>query len=390
LDPTLYTIVPANSSQAQQHALATYAPWGRGLDWETYCKLGSRGRTEGEWRKGGEVIVWVLVRWDDLQGDIYAGCETYRRKGLLKRQGTSIIQETSTYNVASVVTPVSHRCNGYATHLLRLLHYMIGPPESLPPFPIAWGRLPPRLPADVQTSVPRSLGSILWSDVGSSFYAKCTIGLDRPGWVTHWAQNHQISFRLRDPGPLPASIQWIYESDLPAVGAELLKATRAALSSADTRDHSILLTDPSSPGLLRFVPARGQWLDETLSGQVWPVRPVGMRISHGGAGDAIVLFALRCAMINDQLLLTCTHNVQPAHLPDILSALDVAAAMTGRTEAFVWGLEPESDGARMWMGIPGRDVRQARRAERMDNLLGCAWYGEGKGVITDGQMCSWA
>src|SRR6478735_7386595 len=115
---------------------------------------------------------------------------------------------------------------GFATRMLQLLHYMLADPVNLPPFPEAWGSHPPRpihqkpsphvsfpLPgqrsvslADLQRGIrpdflPAGIASILWSDVGYTFYEKCSIGETLPGWVADAKENTEIVWSLLPPVP---------------------------------------------------------------------------------------------------------------------------------------------------------------------------------------------
>lgn len=94
--------------------------------------------------------------------------------------GTSSPVDTISYGIASVFTEPKHRCKGYATHMVRLLHYVLASPEHLPPFPAVWGA-PPAV-----DGFRNARFSSLYSGVGPTFYAKALKGEGEgaePGWI---------------------------------------------------------------------------------------------------------------------------------------------------------------------------------------------------------------
>jgi hypothetical protein len=119
----------------------------------------------------------VPIHHDDST-DLLAHCETFRRKSItqsLKSDPSNVIS----YGVASVYTPAEHRGKGYARQLLQLLHYIIAPHASLPPFPTSWGTKPVIGPMDAAFSV-------LYSGIGEKYYTNCRQGegpSGRAGWI---------------------------------------------------------------------------------------------------------------------------------------------------------------------------------------------------------------
>ena len=89
------------------------------------------------------------------------------------------VEEVVGYAIASVFTRSVSRRQGYASHMMRLLHWVLAPRHLLPArFPAEWGEAPtPRdWAGDAQFS-------ILYSDVGPEFYTRCgpVIG-QHSGW----------------------------------------------------------------------------------------------------------------------------------------------------------------------------------------------------------------
>ena len=362
----------------------------------------------------------MLVKRDDLGGEVYAGCETsvlrslsehslnwkdrYRRKALVKRKGSDKVEETYMYGIASVVTPVKHHRelldydvrsssklltgHGYATHMLRLLHYHIGDPSTLPPFPSAWGA-PPRALRD-PSAVPPSIASILWSDVGSEFYSKCTIGSDLPGWTMDFCNTELTWSILPDSKPLPddPKWEWIYPNQLPSVGEEMSALARKKMQDIDTSQRTIFQNDPASPGLLSFIYTRGSW----RTPEIKLSDPCGVRLRHEGVkDDTIVIFAPKNPSLGDRVLISCIHNLDPSDLPALLRVLDPIGARVGHPVGWTIGMQPDDPVVKAWQGLKDRKVSFGQRGEGIDHLLGTAYYGSAdeKRELLDCQMWGW-
>lgn len=291
--------------------------------------------------------------------------------------------------------------NGFATHMLRLLHYYLSPPENLPPFPTAqWGPAPTSLNSEYRARLPPAICSFLTSDVGSKFYSRATIGLDRPGWVVRDEDSQQIGWKISAPSSNEADgskkkFDWIYARDLPSISEELSTATRQRLSSEYKGiSSSTWCFDPASSGTMSFIPYiaiseyEGDWKSNLES------EPCGIRLpaSEAGGEESIVLFAASTGSpVGKALLVTFVHKLDEERLPILLEALDVVGAQKGMEEAWVWGIDPSSALGKAWAGLKDRDVQSGRRVEWHGHLFGTAWYGseEARVVMADTQMWNW-
>lgn len=81
------------------------------------------------------------------------------------------------YGIASVFCGEEHRGKGYASHMMRLLHYALAPPHSLPSFPEEWGT-----PPQHDLALHDAQLSVLYSDVGD-FYSQCGPSPATPSWL---------------------------------------------------------------------------------------------------------------------------------------------------------------------------------------------------------------
>ncbi|OXG32171.1 hypothetical protein C359_03538 [Cryptococcus neoformans Bt120] len=251
----------------------------------------------------------------------------------------------------------------------------------------------------ITSPAPKALGSILWSDIGSTFYSRCLIGQGRSGWVVDDFLNGELIWKVKpSTGPLEDIFSLIFEEDLVSVGEELSLRAMEKLERSDTSKRSVFVPDPSSPGGLSFLLVKTLWKDPTGT-----PRPVGIRVKTSSSScstkspflksseDAIILFTISPPSTWDHLLVTYISNLSPSQLPSILRALDILATEAGQKEGCVWGLDQGSELVQTWKGLPGREVRVGRKGEVDGHLLGVAWYGkeEDKGVCGDGQMWGW-
>ena len=103
---------------------------------------------------------------------------SFRRPAIIAR--FSKVFEVTGYGVASVFTPASKRGHGYASHMMRLLHWVLAPRSVLPTeFPAGWGS-PPN-PVDGYGGDAQF--SVLYSDIGRTFYRNCGPDGGQSGWL---------------------------------------------------------------------------------------------------------------------------------------------------------------------------------------------------------------
>ena len=277
--------------------------------------------------------------------------------------------------------------------MLRLLHYVLGDRSLLPPFPAEWGA--PPSPPDKRT-VPSGIASILWSDVGSQFYGKCTIGPSSPGWIMPQGQQNQIIWKI-DPSSTLQEVdrrwQRISPSQLQEVGEELRHIVLRKVDS-EPSDRSIYASDPSSPGLLAFIPCKGAWRHPDPN--INTADPCGLRLASPDGNkekDTIVIFGAYNMTLGPRLLISYLHNLHPKDVDSLLRVLDSIGAPLGQEEGWIWGLDKLKDAGivEAWKADPRRGAIVGPRAESMGHLLGVAWYGpqEEQGQLVDPQMYSW-
>ena len=193
------------------------------------------------------------------------------------------------YGIASVYTPEHKRGKGYARHMMRLLHWVIGLQATLSPskFPEEWG-LPPPIPDGFGDATV----SVLYSDVGPTFYKACgPFGGDH-GWTVTRQEftDLAVDTALTKAQGMDASGagKWVFmpTSDL----EEVWKADSEALSKESPAN-----LDASTQAAWTFLPRRGlgQFIQDRskLAIRCMEKRPKFFGIKLGGEGDAILPFA---------------------------------------------------------------------------------------------------
>jgi len=122
-------------------------------------------------------------------------------------------QRCANYGIASVFTPAHNRGKGYASHMMRLLHWALAPRSALDGslFPEEWGK-PPSRPVYGTSSA----FSVLYTDVGEAFYRNCGSTPNSTGWqvvspidTVFNIQNLHSQLVPSDPD----DIEWLFESE---------------------------------------------------------------------------------------------------------------------------------------------------------------------------------
>ncbi|KAF5383843.1 hypothetical protein D9615_003652 [Tricholomella constricta] len=202
---SLFVATPEQITESRRR---TFVQWGRGMTEEEYLARDAF-TDKHENAQDGRLITWVLTPRDDPSSLAFvSSCETFRREGLLLQQPSSdngkdriTPQKVTCYGIASVFTPASFRGNGYARHMMRLLHWVIADASRLPrAFPEEWGAPPVNV-----ACAGDGLFSVLWSDVGTNFYSRCGPAADQEGWIvrdavsTTWDVRHESPISDQDP-----------------------------------------------------------------------------------------------------------------------------------------------------------------------------------------------
>lgn len=180
-------LVLVESTKAElQHVWALHHPmWGPALRLEDYLQREEFLMTVPLAKNGG-VTHWILTDRNAApdQRPIYASCESLRKRALAGRlaggqQQEVVLQDGIAHGIASVFTNPAYRGRGYASRMMSEL----GPKLK------AWseGRKQPKAGTDAEEEiVAPSLFSVLYSDIGKTFYAK-------NGWAAF--ESSHLSFK---------------------------------------------------------------------------------------------------------------------------------------------------------------------------------------------------
>lgn len=197
-----------------------------------------------------KLTTWVLCSREDPESlEFKCSCETFLRRGLVLRRNSAQIdndipEQVSCYAIASVFTPERYRRRGYAKHMMRLLHWVLAPPSSLPStFSEAWG-LPPERPS----WLAHGHFSALYSDVGQ-FYGSCgPSGTGTDGWVIRDAISTVWDVGAGDAGiDVSGRWKWLSASDVETL-----------LSVDDQRiKDDMALTANAEETFFTFLPGQG-------------------------------------------------------------------------------------------------------------------------------------
>ncbi|EIW68609.1 hypothetical protein TREMEDRAFT_31623 [Tremella mesenterica DSM 1558] len=392
-------VVMANGKQEEEHLYECWLTWGCGLTLQEFTDVAHEEMTTSGWAQNHGDTVWALVRRSDPQGSILSACETHRTRGFLKQKGGNKVENAWYYGMTCVVTPAQHQRKGYATHLLRLMHYILASPLHLPTFPSEWGSPPSPIPIELKEYFPPAWGTFLSSEIGPDFYYRCLVGIDRRGWEAKEVWQEEVEWEIlsssrlsipSDPSkssPILARSESIYHAALPNPSEQRVQATSST-------NKAVFCPDPASKGILTFASVRGAYGPQP-AWRKFP-QPLGIRLpAHKGTSgevhqdDTIILFALYNQQVGDGLLITYIHNLSPDVLPSALSALDRLISEQGAewNMGRVWDLDSSNDLAAAWKQS-GRRVNVNRRRGTGSHLLSWCFY-QGKTEVLDRQLWTW-
>ncbi|KAG8890048.1 hypothetical protein FRB98_001161 [Tulasnella sp. 332] len=373
IPPHALTIRRANPIQAKKAREIMWTEWHQGQTLEEWMKMCDE-MDKCDFTASGRLTQWVLVPRDDPDTDeILASCETYRRKVALSSPSISVSEPSVGvgYMIAGVYVRAHLRRNGYAAHMMRLMHHVLGSPLSLPQFPEAWGAPPVECFGDATLCC-------LYTDVGE-FYAKCGPSLDTAGWrvtnkrTTIWKTANHTLKATHD-------------------GVKLLDEVE--LKKLSVKDEELLLKELSHPlpphdqdavQRFTFLPTDGplnfqlKLFQLTASRRpsgalAWPPETYGARLIKPFSSNIVFAGWTFELLPEPSRLIVIRIRCDDVSLPKLISAALDVAIVAGLEEVEVWSLPDElieaaaiSGGLTferkehwpsvMWYGLPGKEVQ---------------------------------
>ncbi|KAI9667583.1 MAG: hypothetical protein M1821_000399 [Bathelium mastoideum] len=308
---------------------------------------------------------WVLVDSDAEDRKVFAGCETLNKKAVMANDGKVV--DSVCHTIGNVFTAPEFRGKGYGQRLMK--------------------ELGPRLET-WQTGNTQCLFSILYSDIGESFYAKT-------GWHPFPSPRISISAETNASGSC-GTASLLYANELAALCKADEKLIRQYLESLDSKAIKPTVAIIPDIATMQWHHAREEFVANELYGKVPTVKgaiagsEVGQRVwcywtrtwynEDGTKSEGNTLFILRLV-------------VEDETAPDVASAIAslFAAALA---EAKAWHL------AEVLMWNPSDLVitaakmldPQATVVQREASIPSLRWHGDVDDPdcrIPATQQCDW-
>ncbi|THH32579.1 hypothetical protein EUX98_g1628 [Antrodiella citrinella] len=293
---------------------------------------------------------------------------SFRRDSIVVRKTSShapgVLEDVKGYGIASVYTPVSKRKNGYARHMMRLLHWVLAPHSSLPAEAFVWGA-----PPQPTSSTGNATFSVLYSDVGPDFYHGCgPDGVPRTGWAangavhTAWNVGAQAS---REQGTT-AEWKWLSKDDV----VQLYE------NEAEAMKQDVVASAPIGTSF-SFLPNNGVGLfniNRTMVFEENSIVPILLCESWGvslvKSNDVSPTFATWTldARNHGTALVITRLRVQPAGLADLLAQVQEVARGINAYSVEAWNLSEDLKAEAARIG--------GTTEERKDHLPAYKWYGK--------------
>ncbi|KAG9049106.1 hypothetical protein FS837_011118 [Tulasnella sp. UAMH 9824] len=355
IPPSQLTIKQATPSQIELSRRLTWAEWNRGRSVEEYLREYAE-TDQCSFSTNDRYLTWVLVPRDDSDTLAFlSSCETYRRKIVVKHDSGT--KEAVGYGIASVFTRPDFRGKGYATHLMRLLHWVLAPHELLPRFPFEiWGSPPSQTLGDATVSV-------LYSDVGG-FYERCGPTPETPGWISTARYSTVWPVNADNAVSRPTKVRWLEEHSLMPLlhQDDRLIIKDLATSSTDEPRFTFLPGD----GQLEFQTKR--YIVSLGDAEIKFPKYFGVTVAGEESESKLAYGAWTFELKPEpSRLIICRLRATLESFPTILDAVLSEARKVGVEIVEVWNLPSELQKAVEETG--------GRTFEREDHWPCLVWYG---------------
>jgi len=256
--------------------------------------------------------------------------------------------------------------------MMRLLHRVLAPASSLPPFPVEiWGQPPPPIPPGVKAG--DALFSVLYSDVGPQFYKLCGPVPGADGWIVSdpWSTIWDLDDSI-DQHPSSSSLKWLEANDIfPHLQGDAWElATRVLPANAAVSGGKIHVAVRPSREQITFLTAR--YLLTLPTPPPTPTRWGAAMTSDNVRQSSYIVWAPE-PHPHSTLLIIRMRCDSVRTFSVLLGAAKQAARDFGLKHVEIWNTIPKSgwmaDLSRKWGG---------RRVRRSEHLPAIAWYGGDK------------
>lgn len=410
------TVVLASPAQKRAWRRNAWEYWMKpgGMSEESFHENQDWQESEARHAQDDRALIWALVPRSDLQTtNVLAACRTLRRQARCYDVESGQMQDVTSYCVTGVITAPEHRRKGYARQLMSTMHYILGPHDHLPPWPIEALGPPP----GTSTMRNDALYSILWSDVGVDFYRSCKIG-DRDGWVTRLDEELVWDIKNEDQQERDAVVgldlsgvrflrEWNAELVPPALvdsyETKLLKQAAGNLdqneSELTTKKTKFILDSANSPGLINYYLVRGVQ-NRSSSSKSKSAIPKPETETFGFVDQERGIWAVWLVDLSEDgtkatfrvtSVGVLSLDEEEAKLGDDLARLKAIllsqAKNMGCDEVTLWALPERIQ--KLWM----ESEPTIKSVKRKEHLGAIAWYGTGHGDEVQwegGQEFTWA
>jgi len=357
--PDLHLTHPT-PAECQRIWTVVYDSWGDALDLPQFLAESEHLLTVPLARDGG-MTLWILVdkNLSPNERPILASCETFKKKGLLAREGaTDGVQDVVLHGIASVFCDPAYRGHGYAVRMMR----EIG--EVLKTWQVGEG----------ETCV----GSLLYSDIGKVYYAKL-------GWKPVGSNRHLVFSAKNQEGAKSDKVRLLMDADL----GELCKRDEElARNRLNQSGKAALMVVPDARHmrwhhgkedfmcanvLEKECPCKGVLIRNTMGeDRAWTI---WTRRFYGGRGDTgrreNTLYILRLVFDNEGATEQDKAEMQES-LKMIIEAAQAEAEHWGMGAVKLW--DPSPLVIELMQGT-GLEYKMVQRDQ--DCIASLMWYGDG-------------
>lgn len=253
------------------------------------------------------------------------------------------------------------------------MHYAISIPNTLPPFPSAWGA-----PPSPSVRPQDATFATLWSDVGAEFYRKVKIGQGesaRDGWIVNFDQ--EVRWEISPPTDAAAGSAlpqgWRALGEVTDVPHNLLEslASRALNNSNDVPASTIVYDPPTSPGILQWIRRYTRWYPAELpfKGEIH-----NAYINESTSPASLVVLVPSYTPDETPTLVVSLLGVpstDPEHLGSTYELLTALAQWYRCAKVEVWQVPDEV--IKVWKARSGGKVEVVKRDEHLGAIV---WYGK--------------